>query len=150
MATDPVAERKKSKLPVIVGTVALVLIIGVGAVLYLKHGRTVASAATPQHTPVHSILHLEIFTANMDDPDARSFIRVGIDLGLQHEPAKSEASTPLVRDTILSVLMASKPDELSSLAGKQKLKETLLSALQKRAPELGVQEIYFTEFLLQR
>jgi flagellar FliL protein len=150
MATEPVAERKKSKIPILAGVVALVAIIGVGAGLYIRHGRTESSGAPSPHKPVNSILHLETFTANMDDPEGKSFIRVGIDLGLQHEPANGSASTPLVRDTILSVLMAAKPEDLSSLPGKQKLKEVLLTALQARAPELGVREVYFTEFLLQR
>jgi len=34
--------------------------------------------------------------------------------------------------------------------GKAILKERLATALRERAPELGVREIYFTEFLVQR
>jgi flagellar basal body-associated protein FliL len=35
-------------------------------------------------------------------------------------------------------------------AGKTKLKADLLHALQERIPQLGVEEVYFTEFLIQR
>jgi len=55
-----------------------------------------------------------------------------------------------VRDTILGVLMATKPDEVTSADGKKQLKQHLLEALQERAPELQVNEVYFNEFLLQR
>jgi flagellar basal body-associated protein FliL len=35
-------------------------------------------------------------------------------------------------------------------AGKASLKEELTKALRLHAPELGVREVYFTEFLVQR
>jgi flagellar basal body-associated protein FliL len=55
-----------------------------------------------------------------------------------------------VRDTILGVLARAQPDEVLSREGKEKLKQELLQGLRARAPELGVQEVYFTEFLVQR
>lgn len=55
-----------------------------------------------------------------------------------------------VRDTILGVLALAKVEDLMTAAGKNKLKQDLLRALQERAPELGVEEVYFTEFLIQR
>jgi flagellar basal body-associated protein FliL len=76
---------------------------------------------------------------------------VGIDLGLGQEHGKGE-NAPLgqVRDTILGVLAQSRVDELSTAAGKEKLKQDLLHALQQRLPGREVEEVYFTEFLIQR
>ena len=134
---------------------AVVIMAGVGGFLFLKR----AKAATP-HTEqdsapveVKAVLHLETFTVNMNDPEQKTYLRIGIDLGLG-KAAKSEgkgpAPTALVRDTILSILMAAKPDEVTTGEGKAQLKQRLLEALQQRAPELEVSEIYFTEFLMQR
>jgi len=96
-------------------------------------------------------LHLETFVLNLADPGQRSYLRVGIDLGLGRELGRGE-SAPVgqVRDTILGVLSESKVDELTTAKGKTKLKEDLLHALQERVPGLGVEEVYFTEFLIQR
>ena len=68
------------------------------------------------------------------------------------EAKRGEEMAPVaqVRDTILSVLAEAKVDELMTAAGKTKLKEDLLHALQERVPQLGVEEVYFTEFLIQR
>jgi len=105
---------------------------------------------------VHSVLHLETFVLNLVDPEGKAYLRVGIDLGLKG-PAQTgehdqDGVTPvaMVRDTILGRLSLAKPDELLTSEGKAKLKADLLQALQQRAPELGVEEIYFTEFLIQR
>jgi flagellar basal body-associated protein FliL len=109
----------------------------------------IASAGSePQ---VKSTLHLETFVLNLADPDQRSYLRVGIDLGLSRVAKKGEeAPVAQVRDTILGVLAQGKVDELETAAGKTKLKENLLQALQQRVPQLGVEEVYFTEFLIQR
>ncbi len=97
-------------------------------------------------------LHLETFVLNLADPGQRSYLRVGIDLGLSRELGRGENALPVgpVRDTILGVLGQSQADELVTAKGKAKLKEDLLHALQQRVPGLGIEEVYFTEFLIQR
>ena len=102
--------------------------------------------------PVKSSLHLDTFVLNLADREQRSYLRVGIDLGLGRTLGKEENAPPVgqVRDTILGVLSQSRVDDLLTAPGKAKLKEDLLRALQERVPELDVQEVYFTEFLIQR
>jgi flagellar protein FliL len=102
-------------------------------------------------TQVVATLHLESFVLNLADSDQRSYLRIGIDLGLGR-PLKRDQPAPIaqVRDAILGVLAESKVDELMTPAGKTKLKENLLRVLKERVPQLGVEEIYFTEFLIQR
>jgi flagellar basal body-associated protein FliL len=38
---------------------------------------------------------------------------------------------------------------LLQIEGKRQLKEELLKALQERVPQLAVEHVYFTEFLVQ-
>lgn len=97
-------------------------------------------------------LHLETFVLNLADPGQRSYLRVGIDLGLGRELGRGENASPVgaVRDTVVGVLAQSRVDELLTATGKAKLKADLLQALQERVPGLQVEEVYFTEFLIQR
>ena len=106
---------------------------------------------------IKGVMHLEGFVVNLADTEVNCFLRVGIDLGLENPlPSKGEkgeeggASTSRVRDTILGVLTTWRSDALLAPDGKQKLKADLLRAFRERAPELGVREIYFTDFLVQR
>jgi flagellar basal body-associated protein FliL len=63
---------------------------------------------------------------------------------------KAEAiPTALVRDTILNVLATAQPEELVKLEGKRQLKDNLLQALREKAPQLAIDNVYFTEFLVQ-
>lgn len=134
-----------SRTGVAISVIAVVLLVA-GAGIWSTRGSSAGAGAEPRGT-----LHLETFVLNLADPGQRSYLRVGIDLGLARGIGGKEA-VPVgqVRDTILGVLGESKVDELITAKGKTKLKEDLLQALQQRVPELGVEEVYFTEFLIQR
>jgi flagellar FliL protein len=105
---------------------------------------------------VKAVLHLESFVVNLADSEDNRFLRVGIDLGLENplpaKEGKGEGEVPVarIRDSILSVLSTWHSDALLAPEGKQKLKDELVHALRERVPELGVREVYFTDFLVQR
>lgn len=135
----------------IVFSVLAVLLAALGTWFWAdRTNEPVPSGAGPA---VKGTLHLETFVLNLADPDQRSYLRVGIDLGLGREIGKGnskDAPVSEARDTILGVLGRCRVDELLTEAGKTKLKADLLRALQQRLPGLEVQEVYFTEFLIQR
>lgn len=99
-----------------------------------------------------STLALETFVVNLNGSGQRAYLRVGITLGLAHPLPHNQAEaapTALVRDTILSVLATAQAEELLRLEGKRQLKDELLKALQERVPQMAVEHVYFTEFLVQ-
>jgi len=140
----PAKKRRRFRVVVPVGVLAAVAIL-----LWVGRGCEAAPESGPRR--VKSTVHLETFVLNLADPGQRSYLRVGIDLGLNRELKHGE-EVPVgrVRDAILDVLAEAKADELLSGAGKTRLRENLLHALEQRCPDLGVEEIYFTEFLIQR
>jgi flagellar protein FliL len=135
---------------VVVSVLAVVaLALGAGFWITRKNG---AEGSANGGSQVKGSLHLETFVLNLADPGQRSYLRVGIDLGLGRELGKNENATAVgpVRDTIVGVLAQSRVDELLTAKGKAKLKEDLLRALRERDAGLEVEEVYFTEFLIQR
>jgi len=160
VADEEVKESKGkggSNLLVIILLVVVLALGGVAFWLWKSKGEKSAEKV-PEKPKVESVLKLEPFVLNLTDPEAKTYLRVTIELGLSKASAKEkkegsgESGPPvgLVRDTILTVLAVGKSEELLTPEGKNKLKEDLLTALQKRAPDLGAEEIYFTEFLIQR
>jgi flagellar basal body-associated protein FliL len=139
------------------GALALFLLpvvaVGAASVGWLSRPHvTNESAVNGGERLIQSVLHLDTFVLNLADPEERAYLRVGIDLGLG-TAAKSKGAEPpvaMVRDTILAVLAVAKPAEVLTPQGKAMLKAALLHALQERAPNLQVQEVFFTEFLIQR
>jgi flagellar protein FliL len=137
-----------------IALVSAVVILAAGGWARLALQKSSTDAGSPGENHVMFTLHLETFVINLADADERAYLRVGIDLGLSHslkdEAADGRASVALARDTILEVLARGKTEDLLTAQGKTKLKEDLLQSLQRRAPKLEVEAVYFTEFLIQR
>jgi flagellar basal body-associated protein FliL len=154
MAADPIRKDKKPLKKSGSGSrggIFVLVVIMAGIAFWYWNARATESSAANAKTHVLSTLHLETFILNLADTDQRSFLRVGIDLGLNRELKRNEVvPVAQVRDTILGVLGEAKVDGLMTPVGKTKLKDNVLRALQERAPNLGVEEVYFTEFLIQR
>ncbi len=132
------------------GWLAALLVLGLGAAGVLVWFNRQPSASA--ESAAESTLALETFVVNLTGSGPRAYLRVGITLGLARQLPRNQAEavpTALVRDTILTVLATAQPDELLKLEGKRQLKENLLKALQERAPQMAVQNVYFTEFLVQ-
>jgi len=128
----------------------LVVFVAAAAGIYfwMRPGASSSAATTAE---VENTLALETFVVNLDGAGQRAYLRIGITLGLSRALPlkKEEVPVALLRDTILSVLSSAQPEQLLASEGKQKLKADLLKALQERAPALGIEDVYFTEFLVQ-
>lgn len=132
-------------------TSLVILALGAGGIFWWTRPANSANAEANATAVVASTLALDTFVVNVGGADQRAYLRVGITLGLSRPPAKANEALPvaLVRDTILSVLTPARPEQLLQAEGKQKLKADLLAALKERVPQLGVEDVYFTEFLVQ-
>jgi flagellar protein FliL len=155
----PAAASEKSSSGIVTVVVLLALAVG-GASLWfiLQRGRAADPLATQESSSAPKyVVHLDEFTVNLADPEETHFLRVGMDLGTDHPANGNEkdktvlvAPVPRIRDAILSVLTACKANDLVTPEGKARLKKDLIEALHRDVPEIGVREIYFTEFLVQR
>jgi len=120
--------------------------------IYFWFHQPASTSAAASAVAAETAFPLETFVVNLNGADQRAYLRVGITLGLSRplpHDRKGEAPVAPLRDAILSVLASAQPEPLLSSDGKLKLKADLLKALQDRAPELGIENVYFTEFLVQ-
>lgn len=135
------------------GWLAVVLALGLGAAGIIVWLRPQPSTSAAEGAAAESTLALETFVVNLNGSGQRAYLRVGITLGMARPPSTRNRAegvpTALVRDTILSVLATAQPEELLRIEGKRQLKEELLKALQERVPQMAIENVYFTEFLVQ-
>lgn len=153
MADGAPQKKPRGKLKLLLLAAVVMLGLGGGSFWWF-YGRKPAETNPEPKSEVRAVLHLENFTVNLAAQGENSFLRVGIDLGLDVEPSGGHGEKPpptaLIRDTILGILGTRTADDLLTPGGKTKLKEELVRALQVRDPKLGVREVYFTDFLVQR
>ncbi|HEY6764467.1 MAG TPA: flagellar basal body-associated FliL family protein [Candidatus Sulfotelmatobacter sp.] len=137
--------RKRSA--IIIGIMLLIL----GIWYWTDRENQAAGPETETNSGVKTTLHLDTFVLNLADRDQQSYLRVGVDLGIGREMKHGEdAPVARLRDIILNVLSKEKADDLLRPDGKEKLKGDLGQALRERVPGMDVQEVYFTELLIQR
>jgi len=156
-APPTVIIQRKSSFSAIALLALVVLFGGAGGAWFIQeHGRA-SAAPNGGGDQVDTVVHLDGFTVNLADSEDNHFLRVSMDLAVQHMPPRVERDKPnsglpmaSIRDTILSVLTSGKADVLLTPEGKRQLKQDLLDRLNRDNPALGVREIYFTEFLVQR
>ncbi len=153
-----VSKPKSSSAALIFVTFLIVLGVGGGIWFVTQRGDiTAAGRAAESSAAPKFLIRLDGFTVNLADAEETHFLRVTMDLGVDQLPegADREKATTLlpvarVRDSILSVLTVCKADTLLTSEGKAQLKKNIVNGLKQNVPELGVREVYFTEFLVQR
>ena len=95
------------------------------------------------------------FVVNLAEKDSLSFLQVNAQLKVSREEIKPHLSKhiPAIQHTVMMVLSEQTIDDIKSVAGKQKLRETTLkevqNLLQAQIGDPAVDEIYFTGFIIQ-
>ncbi|MEJ5363769.1 MAG: flagellar basal body-associated protein FliL [Desulfosoma sp.] len=148
-------QKKKSPLiKILVLTLALALVGGGGFFAYTKFFAAADKPKEAQAKPVEAkpvVKNMETFLVNLADPGGERYLKVTMQLSLNSEAASQEIDARMaeLRDSILMLLSSKEYDDISSLSGKLALKKTLMATLNRLLKQGTVQDIYFTEFLVQ-
>ena len=164
------------KLPVVSLMVAVMVGIvvataGVSGFVYLlaRSGHLPMPAVTAAKTEsagpsAARALVLDSLLVNLADNSGSAYLRVGMTLRVVDVAAKngtkkddkavdnkmSKDAEAAVRDTALTVLGRQTSEGLLAPDGKEKLKAELKTAMAKHNADLKIEDLFFTEFLVQR
>lgn len=153
-ATDESKESGKAKSSPLkwIILVVLVLVLGAGGTVgymmfFAKHAEEDTHAAVPQ--PV--MQDFETFLVNLSDPGGKRYLKVTMKAKLSNPQAATEvtARTSELRDMILTILSSKEFADIAGPEDKALLKQELLSQLNRALKSGQVQDIYFTDFLVQ-
>ncbi|MFZ2890354.1 flagellar basal body-associated protein FliL [Sulfuricurvum sp.] len=102
-------------------------------------------------TEVGLMYPLDIFTVNLLSESGRRYLKVEMNLELEGEELSPELDTkkPVFRDIIIRILSSKSLEEISTIKGKEKLKEQIVSELNTRLKDGKVKNVYFTDFVVQ-
>ena len=97
------------------------------------------------------IYNLETFIVNLADPRGKKYLKVRIDLELDHEEVKDEIDKrlPQFRDTVLTLLSSKYYEDINVLEGKLQLRAEIISMLNQYLRTGTITNLYFTEFIVQ-
>ena len=176
-ASDTVAEPAKMKTPVVPLMVAVILgavIATGGAVGFLswaiKSGKLpMGGTRTIEVTKIEPVatklVAMDPLLVNLADEGGRSYLRIALTLRVEDPPpdknaktaeAKPEKGPPkneneaAERDAALTVLGKETSEQLLAPEGKEEMKTLLKQAFREHVPEVKVNEVLVTEFLVQK
>ncbi|AOO64921.1 flagellar basal body-associated protein FliL [Sulfurospirillum halorespirans] len=167
-----VEKKSKSNMVLIIVVVLLVvLLIGGGAAAFFLLGNNddevAASIPSSQDAKVEkkkssskkSTDHLTIgpmypmaqFVVNLLSESGNRFLKVAVDLELSDAKLQPEMDhkKSLIRDIIIRTFSSKTFEEISTLKGKDKLKEEVLDKINENLSDGQVKNIYFTDFVVQ-
>ncbi|WP_232225013.1 flagellar basal body-associated FliL family protein [Acidihalobacter ferrooxydans] len=150
------------KLIIIASVAAVVLLIAaVGATLFLTGALNKKSASAATHEtapPLKPPVYFSItppLVVNFQHPTQARFLQVGIDVMARDPHVIEELKTnmPAIRNRLIILLSAQSYNELSTPAGKEKLRKEVLDSINTELKKAGVHghvdNVYFTNFVMQ-
>lgn len=170
-------KKKSSNLVLIIIIVVLVLILVIGGIIAaMMMGNHDAEAqsgthqqASAQHgneeghapvegnsyskvsTEVGMMYPLDIFTVNLLSESGRRYLKVELNLEIEGKELALEldAKKPLLRDIIIRLLTSKSLEEISTVKGKEKLKDQIVGEINTRIKDGKILNVYFTDFVIQ-
>lgn len=160
-----VPPKSKKFLKLLIVLFILILLIGaaIGAVIFwapgiipdsLKFWGEKEAGRKEKETEKKSqgyIYSMEPFIVNLADQGRPRYLKIRISIESQEIKVNEEYEKrlPQLRDMILTVLSSKSYGEISDSEGKMKLREEIISKLNRLLRGFQVKTIYFTEFMIQ-
>jgi len=148
-------KKKKSFIKVIIIAVIISVLGGGGFFAWTKFFPPPESkdkVETPKKEPEMGHMYsLETFIVNLAEGKGRRYLKVKMQLELSSEKVEQEADKrlPQFRDSLLVLLSSKTFQQVSSVEGKNKLRDEIVTRLNGFLTAGKVKEVYFTEFVVQ-
>ncbi|MBP9491864.1 MAG: flagellar basal body-associated protein FliL [Sulfurospirillum sp.] len=169
---DEIVEKKPKGNMVLIIVVALLvlLLVGGGAAAFFLLGGEDEAAPVTQTTQsdmksdkkksskkstdglaIGPMYPMAQFVVNLLSESGNRFLKVAVDLELSDAKLQPEMDQKksLVRDIIIRTFSSKTFEEISTLKGKDKLKEEVLNKINENLSDGYIKNIYFTDFVVQ-
>ena len=107
--------------------------------------------AAPEAPFEERVLALEPFVVNLGGNGPPRYLKaqISLELGSPEDLAQLSGQVPRIRDTIIVLLSSRRLADMQEFAGKVLIKEDILDRVNGALDEPAVQEVMFTEFVVQ-
>lgn len=102
-------------------------------------------------TEVGLMFPLDTFTVNLLSESGRRYLKceINLEMGGEELSPELEEKKPIFRDIIIRILSSKSLEEISTVKGKEKLKEQIVNDINMRLKDGKVKNVYFTDFVVQ-
>ena len=124
----------------------------------VKEDPVVSAAQTPAHgarksdyTNIGPMYPLDQFIVNLFSEDGSRYLKttINLELGMPELATELDAKKPLIRDIIIKALSAKSYEEISTIAGKENLKDEIVANVNGVLKDGKINNVFFTDFVIQ-
>lgn len=172
MAEDVKDEQKQekpkssSKMLLIIVAVLIILILAIGAMIVVMLGGQSEPNVQTNQAPVATktaqkrssnlltigpMYALDQFVVNLLSENGSKYLKASLDIELNAEELSAEIDKkkPAIRDIIIRTLSSKTFEEVSTMKGKDRLKDEIVEKLNEILADGQVRNIFFTDFVVQ-
>lgn len=158
MASEPSNEnaegvKPKSSMMKIIILVVIVAVLGGGGFFgYKKFFAKPHEEGAVKEVVVQPVIQeMETFLVNLSDPGGKRYLKCTMKMKVSSPDAAAEMTNRIfeVRDMILTILSSKEYEDIARPEDKLALKQELMTTLNRALQKGQIQDIYFTEFLVQ-
>ncbi|MDR3089561.1 MAG: flagellar basal body-associated FliL family protein [Desulfobulbaceae bacterium] len=155
-------KKKKPMLLIIAIAVVALILLGAGGYLFLakKEPPPEEKKDPAQNVPVPDLsqkpdigpmVEVKEFIVNIISQDGNHYVKASLSIELSSDAAQAEVNQrmPQIRDAILMLVGNKTYEELQDLQGKRQLKAEIISKINTFLRTGRVNNIYFTDFVVQ-
>ena len=160
--TKAVPKRSGLKIALII-IIPLLLIISTLAGLYLGGvigggGKQEGDQGEPEKEVIAPAIYIPLdpaFVVNFADSGKARFLQVTVEVMTRHQEVEEQVKNhmPVIRNNLVLLFSSQTYDSVSTLEGKEALREDALGVIQKILEEEtgdpGIEAVYFTSFVMQ-
>lgn len=143
--------RSSSKKLILIVALAVLLAGGGGFFAYTKFFKKDSDAHAEMKAAEPVIQELETFLVNLSDPSGKRYLKLTMKARLSGKELQREfvSRTFEIRDAIIMLLSSKEFQEIAKPEDKAALKQEIMFQLNRLVQKGQVEDIYFTEFLVQ-
>lgn len=162
--------KKSNSLVIIIIAVVLILLLAIGGVIgYLilggndqpamvqdnqaqtQGGKNASLKRSTDYMNMGPVYPMDQFIVNLLSDSGSRFLKTRIDLELSTESLmpEIEKKKPLIRDIIIRTLSSKTFEEVSTMKGKDRLKDEIVDRINEVLADGHLKNIYFTDFVVQ-
>jgi flagellar FliL protein len=146
-------EQSKSSSKMIIIVIALAVLVagGGGFFAYTKFFKGDSSAHAKSSAAEPVIHEMETFLVNLSDAGGKRYLKLTMKAKLSDKEVQAEVAGRNfeIRDAVIMLLSSKEFQEIAKTEDKATLKQELIFALNRLLQRGQVQDVYFTEFLVQ-
>ncbi len=112
---------------------------------------TTKTARGTNYAEIGQMYPMNSFVVNLYSESGSRYLKTTLNLELSSEELAMEldAKTPLIRDIIIKTLSAKTYEEISTIKGKENLKDEIVLSVNEVLSDGHVNNVFFTDFVIQ-